>query len=202
MSDFLSKLNPFYKFVFIIVFSTGLAFTRSMHLNVGVFAACMLLFIIGAPPKQYLRALKILIPVSFFAFSIFMTGVHFGNDATGDFGRTTLAATQSGINMATRFFAYAGLGIVFSLTTDPYELIKSMQKDAKLPRKFSYGMLCAIHLFPYIKNEYKNARLAFLVRGVKLGPLSLKPIFSMLVNCFRWSEMLSIAMFSKGFHEE
>jgi energy-coupling factor transport system permease protein len=77
-----------------------------------------------------------------------------------------------------------------------------MRKDAKLPRKFAYGMLCAVNLFPYIKNEYKNAQLAYLVRGVKLGPLSLKPIFSMLVNCFRWSETLSIAMFSKGFHEE
>jgi hypothetical protein len=33
--------------------------------------------------------------------------------------------------MATRFYAFAGLGIIFSLTTDPFLLIKSMQKDAK-----------------------------------------------------------------------
>ena len=101
-----------------------------------------------------------------------------------------------------RFFAFAGLGLLFSLTTNPYDLVKAMQKNAKLPRKFAYGMLCAINLMPYIKSEYNNAKLAFQVRGVRVSAFSIKPVFSMLVNCFRWSEVMSIAMFSKGFHEE
>ena len=202
MSDFLSRLNPFYKFVFVIVFSTALAFTRSMWLNAGTFAACLLLLAAGARPRQWLRALKFLLPVTFFAFSIFMTGAHFGGEATGGFGVARLTGAQAGLNMATRFFAFAGLGLVFFLTTDPYDLIKSMQKDAKLPRKFAYGILCAVNLLPHIKNEYLNARLAFQVRGVKISAFSIKPVFSMLVNCFRWSEVLSIAMFSRGFHEE
>ncbi|MCL2192155.1 MAG: energy-coupling factor transporter transmembrane protein EcfT [Treponema sp.] len=205
MSDFLSKLNPFYKFVLVIVVSTALAFTRSMWLNIGVFGACMFLLIVGARPKQWLRTIKFLIPVTFFAFSIFMTGARFGGDATGGFGVASvarLAGTHAGLNMATRFFAFAGLGLLFSLTTNPYDLVKAMQKNAKLPRKFAYGMLCAINLMPYIKNEYDNAKLAFQVRGVKISVFSIKPVFSMLVNCFRWSEVMSIAMFSKGFHEE
>ena len=202
MSDFLSRLNPFYKFVFVIVFSTALAFTRSMWLNIGVFGACMFLLVLGAKPALWLRALKFLIPVTFFAFTIYMTGARFGGEATGGFGVGMLSSAHAGMNMATRFFAFAGLGLLFALTTNPYDLIKSMQKDAKLPRKFAYGMLCAINLLPSIKNEYINAKLAFQVRGVKVSAFSIKPIFSMLVNCFRWSEVLSIAMFSKGFHEE
>jgi len=202
MSDFLSRLNPFYKFVFVVVVSTALAFTRLMWLNVWVFAACMFLLVLGAKPRQWLRAIKFLIPVAFFAFSIFMTGARFGGEATGGFGVARLAGTHAGLNMATRFFAFAGLGLLFSLTTNPYDLVKAMQKNAKLPRKFAYGMLCAINLMPYIKNEYINAKLAFQVRGVRVGVFSIKPVFSMLVNCFRWSEVMSIAMFSKGFHEE
>ena len=202
MSDFLSRLNPFYKFVFVVVVSTALAFTRVMWLNVWVFAACMFLLVLGAKPRQWLRAIKFLIPVAFFAFSIFMTGARFGGEATGGFGVARLAGTHAGLNMATRFFAFAGLGLLFSLTTNPYDLVKAMQKNAKLPRKFAYGMLCAINLMPYIKNEYSNAKLAFQVRGVRVGVFSIKPVFSMLVNCFRWSEVMSIAMFSKGFHEE
>jgi len=202
MSDFLSRLNPFYKFVFVVVVSTALAFTRVMWLNVWVFAACMFLLVLGAKPRQWLRAIKFLIPVAFFAFSIFMTGARFGGEATGGFGVARLAGTHAGLNMATRFFAFAGLGLLFSLTTNPYDLVKAMQKNAKLPRKFAYGMLCAINLMPYIKNEYINAKLAFQVRGVRVGVFSIKPVFSMLVNCFRWSEVMSIAMFSKGFHEE
>ncbi len=202
MSDFLSKINPFYKFIFIILFSTFLTFTHSIWLNIWVFGISMFLLFIGARPKQWLRALKFLIPVTILAFSLFMTGVHWGSDAGAELGRLTFASTQNGLNMSTRLFSFAGLGLLFSLTTDSHELIKSMQKDAKLPRKFAYGMLCAVHLLPHIKQEYQNARLAILVRGASAGPFSWKPIFSMLVNFFRWSETLSIAMFSKGFHEE
>jgi len=202
MSDFLSRINPFYKFVFIIVFSTVFAFTRSMWLNIGVFGVCMFLLLLGARPKQWLRAARFLIPVTFFAFTIFMTGARFGGEASGGFSVSLLDGAQAGLNMGTRFFALAGLGLLFALTTNPYDLIKRMQKDAKLPRKFAYGILCAVNLLPHIKNEYINARLAFQVRGVKVSVFSVKPVFSMLVNCFRWSEVLSIAMFSKGFHEE
>jgi len=202
MSDFLSSLNPFYKFVTIIVISTALALTRSMWLNIGVFGGSILLLVAGARPRQWLRAVRLLIPITFFAFSIFMMGARFGSDVARGFGLAGLSATQSGLNMATRVFAFAGLGILFSLTTNPYELITSLRKDAKLPRKFAYGMLCAINLLPYIKNEYSNAKLAFQARGVRISVFSIKPVFSMLVNCFRWSEVLSMAMFSKGFHEE
>ena len=202
MSNFLSKINPFYKFVFIIVFSTVLTFIHTFWINVFVFITCMLLLLIGTRPKQFLKALKILIPISVLAFSLFMSGVHFGADNTGELGSLTFESTQNGLNMSVRVFAFAGLGLLLALTTDSYELVKSMQKDAKLPRKFAYGMLCAIHLLPHIKQEYKNARLAFMVRGEKISIFSLKPIFSMLVNCFQWSETLSIAMFSKGFYED
>jgi len=203
MSDLLSRINPLYKFVFIIATSLALAFTRSLALNIWVFALCMLALIIGARPKQILRALILLIPVSFFAFSVFMTGYRFGTTIdTGEFGTSIISQAVSGTIMATRVYAFAGLGLIFSLTTEPYELLKSMKKSAKLPRKFAYGMLCAINLLPLLRVEYKNAKLALQVRGVKSGIFGLKPIFSMLANCFRWSEVLSIAMFSKGFHEE
>jgi len=202
VSDFLSRINPFYKFLFIILFATVITFIHSFWMNIGVFGGCVLLLVVGARPKQYLRAVKFLLPIGVLAFSMFMMGLLLGGGATGHFGSITLESTQSGINMATRLLSFVGLGLLLSLTTDPYALVKSLQKDAKLPRKFAYGMLCAIHLLPHMKEEYQNAKLAFLVRGVRLGPLSLKPVFSMLVNAFRWSETLSVAMISKGFYEE
>jgi len=201
MSDFLLKINPFYKFLFLILFSSSITFIHSFWLNVWVFAGCMFLLLIGTRPRLWLRALKILIPVSVSAASIFMTGLLFGGGATGRFGSITAESAQAGIQLATRLYSFLGLGLLVALTTDPYELVKAMQKHARLPRKFAYGTLCALHLFPHIRTEYKNAKLAFQVRGIRLGPLSLKPIFSMLVNVFRWSETLSIAMVSKGFHE-
>ena len=202
MCDFLSKINPFYKFVFVIVFTTVITFIHSFWLNVWVFALSMLLLLIGARPRVFLRALKFLLPVTVLAVSLFLMGTLFGGGADGRFGSVSTASTQSGLNMATRLLSFVGIGLLFSLTTDRYELVKGMQTHAKLPRKFAYGMLCAIHLLPHMRQEYQNAKLAFQVRGIRVGIFSLRPIFAMLVNAFRWSETLSIAMISKGFYEE
>jgi len=199
MTNFLHKINPFYKFIVIAGIATGLTFVHSFRINITVLVITLILFITGTKPTTWLRALKIFLPLSVIGFSIFMSGVLWGNDAAGAFAVST---TQTGFNMLARFFSFAGLGLLISLTTDAFELVKAMQKNGKLPRKFAYGLLAAINLIPHMKSEYQNARLAFAVRDASVGPLSTKVLFAMLVNCFRWSEMLSIAMHSKGFHEQ
>jgi len=166
-----------------------------------VFGISIFLLIIGTKPKTWWRALKIFAPLAIIGFGIFMSGLIWGDSGDSEFGTLTLASTQSGLNMLSRFFSFAGLGLLISLTTDSFALVKSMQKDGRLSRKFAYGMMAAINLIPHMKSEYQNARTAFAVRGVRTHPLSGKVLFAMLVNCFRWSEMLSTAMHSKGFHE-
>jgi len=201
MGDFLSRIDPFRKFTFLVAIATVITFIHSFWVNVWVFGISMALLLVGTRPAQHVKALRILAPVTVFAVSLFFTGRHFGGGAAGPFGGVSTASTQSGINMAIRLYSFMGIGLLISLTTDPYALVKGLRLHAKLPRKFAYGMLAAIHLLPHMKTEYQNTRLAFMVRGVPVGPLSLKPVFSMLVNVFRWSEMLGIAMVSKGFHE-
>ena len=202
MTNFLSKLNPFYKLCALLVISTTLTFIHSFWINLWVFLASLFLLVLGARPAVWLRALRILLPASVFAISIFISGLVFGSDSPGHFGRISLDSTQSGLNMAIRLYSFLGLGLLFSLTTDSYALIKSLQTHAKLPRKFAYGILAAIHLLPLLKTELKQARLAFAVRGVRLHVFSLRPLFTMLVQIFRWSDTLSIAMASRGFSNE
>ena len=186
MFNYLQKINPFYKCVTTIVLAIAFTFTSSTALNIGVFVTCMFLLITGS--RKIFTALKFFIPISVMATGLFITGLNFGD------------GLHAGVFLATRLFAFVGLSLVFSLTTDPYTFMKSLQKDAKLPRKFAYGILCAFNLMPYIRNEYNNARLALAVRGAKYGAFSVKPLFSMLVNSIRWSEMMSMAMQSKGFN--
>ena len=201
MTNFLHKLNPFYKFIAICLIATGLTFIHSFTINMWIFGISVFLLLMGTKPATWWRALKIFIPLAVIGFGIFMSGLIWGNNSTPEFGTVTVASTQSGLNMLSRFASFAGLGLLISLTTDSFALVKSMEKDGRLSRKFAYGMMAAINLIPHMKSEYQNARLAFAVRGANVGPLSTKVIFAMLVNCFRWSEMLSIAMHSKGFHE-
>ena len=201
MTNFLFKVNPFYKFVVIGGIATGLTFVHSFAVNMWIFGICIALLITGSTPKTWWRFLKIFIPLSIVGFGMFMSGVLWGDSTGSELGTVTVASLQSGYNMLSRFFSFTGLGLLLSLTTDSFELVKAMQKNGRLPRKFAYGMLAAFNLIPHMKSEYQNARLAFAVRGASAGPLSTKVLFSMLVNCFRWSEMLSTAMYSRGFHE-
>ena len=202
MSNFLHRINPFYKFVVIAGLATGLTFVHSFVINLWVFVISILLLLVGTKPTTWWRALKIFIPLAVVGFGIFMSGVFWGEPQVSQFGTVTVSTTQSGLNMLSRFISFAGLGLLISLTTDSFELVKAMKKNGKLPRKFAYGMMAAINMVPLMKTEYQNARLAFAVRGANAGPLSLKVIFAMLVNCFRWSETLATAMHSRGFHEE
>ena len=202
MTDFLHRLNPFYKFVVIAAIATGLTFIHSFYINMGVFVLCVLLLLVGTKPTTWWRALKIFAPLALIGFSVFMSGFLWGDTSGAEhLGTLRMRSTQTGFNMLSRFISFAGLGLLISLTTDAFALVKAMQKNGRLPRKFAYGMLAALNLVPHMKAEYDAARLAFAVRGAAALPLSPKVIFAMLVNCFRWSEMLSVAMHSKGFKD-
>ena len=201
MSEILHKLNPFFKFITISLIATGLTFVHSFTINMWVFGISIASLIVGTKPHIWWRALKIFIPLAVIGFGIFMSGYLWGDASDSEFGTVTLSSTQSGLNMLSRFISFAGLGLIISLTTDSFSLIKAMQKNGHLPRKFVYGLFAALNLIPHMKAEYNAARLAFAVRGATVSPFSLKVIFAMLVNCFRWSEMLSMAMQSKGFKD-
>ena len=187
MFQYLSKINPFYKCITVIVLAVALTFTSSSFVNIGAFFVCLLVLATGS--NKLVAGLKFSIPMLLIAIGLFISGANIGG------------SSQSGLFMGSRVMAFSGFGMVFSLTTDPYEFMQSLRKDARLPRKFAYGVLCAFNLVPYIKDEYQNARLALAVRGVRVTIFSMKPLFSMLVNSIRWSEMLSMAMQSKGFDE-
>ena len=199
MSDFLSRINPFYKFVVVTLFATIFTFVHSQMLSIVVFLGCFVLILVGTRPATWVKAFSLMMPIGILALSVFATGFFWSADVAGDFGSVTLESTRTGVDLVVRLFAFAGLGMLITLTTDPYELVRAMERHVRLPRKFAYGMLCAVHLLPYMREEYGNARLAFLVRGVRVGPISSRVMFSMLANSVRWSESLSVAMHSRGF---
>lgn len=188
MFNYLSKVNPLLKFVAALVLAILLTFTSDVMLNLIAYVGCIILLVTGS--RKHIAALKFSIPIYVMALGLYINGAHFG------------AGQGSGLLLASRVVAFSGFAMIFSLTTEPHDFVKSLLKDAKLPRKFAYGILCAYNMIPYIRNEYNNAKLAMAVRGVGFSVFSTKPLFAMLVNSIRWSEMMSVAMQSKGFDAE
>lgn len=204
MIGFLEQRNPFYKAIGIMISAIILAFSDSILLNLIVFFVSLLfLLLLSTCSKK--KLLKTFFWLSFLAIGLFLTGFFFSNtQAKIDYEVHIIGinSINGGLQLATRLFAFAGLGLMFSLTTHPQAFINSLQHQAKLPPKFAYGVLAAFHLMPNLKQEYKNAQLALRVRGITVHPFSFKPIFNMFVNIIRWSESLAMALESKGFDED
>ena len=103
--------------------------------------------------------------------------------------------------VALRIYAYAFLGMLFSFTTDSQAFVYSLMQQCHLDAKFAYGVLAAWNLLPMIRREYSQIKLALAVRGLKIRPWSMKPLFTALVNAMHWAENVAMAMESKGFDE-
>ena len=213
---FASLLNPSVKAVAVLILALILAFQYNTELNISVFACCMALTLFFSG-KRRPGEFKILIPAVIAAAGMFFMGLYFSRgqsitDALGEGGGhaaisyavQTAAAGNLGnaLALGSRILAYAGLGIFFVLSTEPEEFVTSLIKQLKLPVKFGYGILAALHMVPDIRREYDVIRLAFRIRGVPVRALSAKAVFVMLVNCIRRSDNVAMAMESKGFSGE
>ncbi len=207
----LEKLNPSVKMITVLICVILLSVQYLVSLNVTVFLVSLFLltFFSNARMKQ---VLTILIPAFIAAFGLFVTGLYYARGSSINVTELeSLSAVPyavraamstnlyTAMQLSTRLLAYAGLGILFALSTDGEFFISSLMHQCHLPPRFAYGILAAIHLMPTMTREFSNVKLAFRTRGMRVHWYSLKPIFTMLVNSIRWSESVAMAMESKGF---
>ena len=203
--------NPSVKAITVLICVILLSFQFYVSLNLLVFGICLILvlFFSDARPGQ---AAAILLPACIAAFGLFMMGLYYsrGNSIT-DMKLDNISAVPyavraamstnfySALQLSTRLLAYAGMGILFALTTDGELFISSLMHQCRLSPKFAYGILAAFHLMPGMVREFRAVRTAYAVRGIRVHALSVRPMFTMLVNSVRWSESVAMAMESKGF---
>lgn len=207
----LERWNPSVKAAVVLISVILLSFQFYVSLNLGVFGTCLILvlFFSDARPR---RVMTILIPALIAAFGLFMMGLYYsrggsitevkmeGISAVPYAVRAAMSTNfYSALQLSTRLLAYAGMGILFSLTTDGEFFISSLMHQCRLSPKFAYGILAAFHLMPDMIREFKAVRTAYEVRGIKVHAFSFRPLFTMLVNSIRWSESVAMAMESKGF---
>lgn len=205
----LETVNPSVKVITGLVSVIMLSFTYFVTLNVCVFLISMLLLTLCTRAGVG-QACKFLLPAAVAALCLFVTGFacNSGTDAAQmkqiaamPYAVRSAMSTDlySALQLSTRLLAYAGLGILFTLSTDGEELIFSLIHQCHMSVKFAYGILAAVHLLPTMVREYRAVRLTFLARGMRTSWFSMRPVFTMLVNAIRWSGAVAMAMESKGF---
>lgn len=197
-------LNPAMKFVTLLCVTFVLAFRYQPVLNLVVFFLCMAALPISHVKPKTLGIL--MLPILLAAVGMFFTGYRFSADASMPVAAADFMISDSrvwnGIAQASRVLAYAGVGFLFTLTTDRILMVKSFEKQFHLPQVWAYGLLAAWGIFPQAVQEYKRTRAAFRARGISVFPVSPALLKPLLVKSVRWSEELSIAMESKGFSGE
>ncbi|MEK3888158.1 energy-coupling factor transporter transmembrane component T family protein [Bacillus sp. FSL K6-3431] len=113
---------------------------------------------------------------------------------------------STGLALGFRVLCFAGLSLLFILTTDPIKFILSLVQQCKLPPKFAYGLLAGYRFLPLLTEEIRIIRHAHKVRGanreagIKGKLLALKRYaIPLLASAIRKAERAAIAMESKGF---
>ena len=195
------SINPSWKFFAILLPTIMLALFYRPFLNLSVFAVCIFLICIS---RAHVKTLFIvLIPVTISAIGMFIMGYYYPSEIAQIQHHQFLSSPgiYNGLQLASRVLAFAGLGLLFVLTTDKMDFIKSLEQQCKLPAKFAYGILAAWGILPNMRQEYSKTRVAFYARGITPLPFSPKLLIPLLVKSVRWSESLAAAMESKGFGE-
>lgn len=195
----MKDLNPTCKFIGILIPTLLLLFFYSPVLNLLVFLISLAAVLLVKCNRKALAAA--MIPIFLSALALFFTGMHFPSDSHLALHYDLFAgsAAWNGLQLSSRVLAFAGLGLLFVLTTDAMDLVRSARQQLKLPAKFAYGLLAAWNTMPNMTQEYRKARAAFQARGLSPMPWSPALLKPLLVKTIRWSEALAAAMESKGF---
>ncbi len=195
------RINPAVKFLTLLIVTFILAYKFNPVLNLGVFAICILAMLLSkVKPKSLVLWM---LPVMLAAAGMFFTGYRFSASDSMPVSAEAFLIYDSqlwnGIAHASRVLAYAGIGFLFTFTTDRIELVHSFRFQFHLPQVFAYGLLAAWGIVPHMMLEYKRTKIAFKARGIRVLPFSPALLKPLLVKSIRWSEELAIAMESKGF---
>ncbi len=200
----MKQINPCYKLVGVLLPIIVLAFFYNIVLNFVIVGVCMV--VLAFSKINWKTALKILIPVLILAVGMFVTGMKFAADSNIGVGARdgliTDDAVRNGLQLASRVLAFASMGMLFVLTTDTMNLVRSMEQQMRMPAKFVYGLLAAFQLLPNMRSEYRKTKAAFWARGIYPNPISPALLVPLMVKAVRWSEALAAAMESKGFDEK
>ena len=163
----MKSLNPACKLIGLVVPTLLLAGLHHPAVNLAVFAVCLAALLLSRANVKVLAGT--LVPVLLVAVGMFSTGYHFhagaGMPINAAAQALTGAAVWNGLVLGSRVLAFAGLGLLFVLTTDRILLVRSLQQQLRLPPVFAYGLLAAWGILPNMMEEYKRTRAAFAARA-------------------------------------
>jgi energy-coupling factor transport system permease protein len=111
-----------------------------------------------------------------------------------------------GATMATRLLAIMSASLMFVLTTDPAQFVRSLIHQVHVSPRIAYSVFAAYRFVPMLEVEFRSIRAAHQMRG-GVGKRSLidpvRELFGytipLLATAVRKGERVALAMESRGF---
>lgn len=120
--------------------------------------------------------------------------------------RVTDEGLLVGLSTALRILALYTCSLLFVMTTDPVQLIRSLIQQTGLSYRFGYGILAAYRFIPLVASEAEQIRAAHHVRGYApgWGPAGLWRrlrafAIPLLASSIRRADRVALAMDSRAF---
>ncbi|WP_143461551.1 energy-coupling factor transporter transmembrane component T family protein [Levilactobacillus enshiensis] len=181
-------MNPSLKLALTVFIALEVSFAQVWTVNVALIVVSLILMLINHVSFKRLLYLT-LVPLFFSSTLVWSLSLR-GS-----------ASPHFLLVIFTRLFVYVYMGGLFTQTTDPLMLTRSLEQNAKLPAKFAYGFLAAFNLMPKIKAEVATIKAAAMMRGQILHFWSPQLYFKVILAAMNWSDQLAAAMTSHGFVE-
>lgn len=119
--------------------------------------------------------------------------------------QVTEESIGSGLLISMRMLAFVTIGLLFTTTTNLYELMMSLIHQWKLSPKWAYGMMAGFRCIPMFQSDLAQLKEAHRIRGYKHSG-TWKAFFRyavpLLTQAIRRSEQMAIAMEVRGFTGE
>lgn len=152
---------------------------------------------------------KVLLPYSIFFVLTFWMLAAFGKGETvvwkWAWFQITEESISSGLLIAMRMLAFVTIGLLFTTTTNLYELMMSLIHQWKLSPKWAYGMMAGFRCIPMFQSDLAQLKEAHRIRGYKHSG-TFKAFFRyavpLLTQAIRRSEQMAMAMEVRGFTGE
>lgn len=214
MKSALHNMNPSIKFISITICMLAMAFFFNPWTPLVCFAGVIMLQAFFST-ISWKRWMLFMVPFAIMAFGYFWTTIVFAEERTGEvlWSVWNVDITESQFNHALslsfRVLAFAGLSLLFALTTNPTTFIMSLMQQMKLSPKIAYSILVGYQFLPAMKDEFIQIQQAHRLRGANVEKNVIRRLFNlrrvllpMLAGAVRKAERAAFAMEARGFTGE
>jgi energy-coupling factor transport system permease protein len=166
----LSQLHPLPKLIVCLIWLVAAIVVFDAHfqlITIVLAAAALVLF----NRSSIWLVLGLMIPFALFGVGFLTTSILFrdGSDVAGKMAAEAPFVSEgvsAGIVLFLRAIACGMVSALFTLTTDPGDLVKALMKDWRLSPRIGYALFSALNLVPDLASEAQQIRLA---RAMKRG---------------------------------